>query len=102
MFGAKPEGARGRGAMSSRAVLNEAVDEAAVSRRELEGLRVDVDETRERVSGSLSRSRLERVESMERRRRGSSSLLVCDAAEAPVSLLHMMAEAAQWAAGGGY
>lgn len=93
MFGA----ARERG-MSSNAVVKEAVDEGAVSRLESEGLRVDVEETTERVSGSRSRSRLERVESLVvvvRRRRASSSFGDCEAPEEPVSLLHMVAMCAQ-------
>lgn len=77
--------------MSSRAVAKEAVEEGAVSRRELDGFRVDVDETTERVSGS----RLERVDSLVRRRRASSSLEDCEAAEVPVRRLHMMMDAAQ-------
>lgn len=78
--------------MSSNAVVKEAVDEGAVSRRETEGLRVDVEETTERVSGSRSRSRLERVESLVvvRRRRASSSFGDCETPEEPVSLLHMV------------
>ena len=79
--------------MSSKAVVKEAMelDEGAASRRDVEeGLRVDVDDTMDRVSGS--RSRFERVESLVRRRRLSSSLLLLEAAELPVNLLHMMAD----------
>ena len=81
--------ARERG-ISSKAVVNEAIDDddGAVSRLELGGLRAVDDDTTERASGS--RSRLERVESLVRRRRLSSSLLLLEAAELPVNLLHMM------------
>jgi hypothetical protein len=81
--------ARERG-ISSKAVVKEAIEEAdgAVSRLELDGLRVVDDDTTERASDS--RSRLERVESLVRRRRLSSSLLLLEAAELPVNLLHMM------------
>ena len=82
--------------MSSKAVVKEAMelDEGAASRRDVEeGLRVDVDDTMDRVSGS--RSRFERVESLVRRRRLSSSLLLLEAAELPVNLLHMVVDVAQ-------
>jgi hypothetical protein len=84
--------------MSSKAVVKEAVEDGAVSRREIEGLRVEVDETTERVSGS----RLERVESPVRRRRASSSLELCEADELPVNRLHMVMDAAQRARVCGY
>jgi hypothetical protein len=82
--------ARERG-ISSKAVVKEAIEEAdgAVSRLELDGLRVVADDTTERASDSWSR--LERVESLGRRRRRlSSSLLLLEAAELPVNRLHMM------------
>ena len=70
------------------------LDDGAASRRDVEeGLRVDVDDTMDRVSGS--RSRFERVESLVRRRRLSSSLLLLEAAELPVNLLHMVVDVAQ-------
>lgn len=76
--------------MSSKAVTNDAIEEGAVSRRD--GLRVEVDETTDRASKSLSR--FERVESPVRRRRLSSSLSLLEAEEPlsllPVNLLHMM------------
>lgn len=76
--------------MSSKAVAKDAIDEGAVSRRE--GLRVEVEETTDRRSESLSR--LERVESVVGRRRRSSSLSLFEADEPlsllPVNLLHMM------------
>lgn len=84
--------ARERG-ISSKAVVKEAIEDAegAVSRLDevdVDGLRVVEDDTTERASGS----RLERVESLVRRRRLSSSLLLLEAAELPVNLLHMMAD----------
>ena len=82
------------GGISSKAVAKDPIEEGAVSRRELEGLRVDVDDTTDRESAS--RSRFERVESLVRRRRLSSSLLLLEAAEL-VNLLHMMPERYQGA-----
>jgi len=67
--------------MSSKAVAKDAIEEGAGSRRD--GFRVDVDETTDLVSASLSR--LERVESLVRWRRLSSS--VCFGADEPLSLL---------------
>jgi hypothetical protein len=92
-------GARERG-ISSKAVVKEAIedDEGAVSRREVEGLRVVDEDTTERASGS--RSRLERVESLVRRRRLSSSLVLFEAAELPVNLLHMVLEGCSQDGGG--
>jgi hypothetical protein len=77
--------------ISSKAVAKDAIEdeEGAVSRLD-GGLRVDVDDTTDRASGS--RSRFERVESLVRRRRLSSSLLLLDEPELPVNLLHMMLE----------
>jgi hypothetical protein len=86
--------ARERG-ISSKAVAKDAIEEGAVSRRELEGLRVEVDDTTDRASAS--RSRFERVESLVRRRRPSSSLLLLEALELPVNRLHMMLERSQGA-----
>jgi hypothetical protein len=75
--------------MSSKAVAKDAMEEGGPSRRE--GLRVDVDETTDRKSESLSR--FVRVDSLVRRRRLSSSLSF-GADEPlsllPVNLLHMM------------
>lgn len=70
--------------------MKEAIEDAegAESRLDVDGLRVVDDDTTERASGS----RLERVESLVRRRRLSSSLLLLEAAELPVNLLHMMVE----------
>lgn len=73
--------------MSSKAVAKDAIEDGAVSRRE--GFRVEVEETTERISESLSR--LVRVESLFLRRRSSSlSLLEAEDEPVPVSLLHMM------------
>jgi hypothetical protein len=75
--------------MSSKAVAKDAIEEGTGSRRD--GFRVDVDETTDLVSASLSR--FERVDSLVRRRRLSSSLSF-GADEPlsllPVNLLHMM------------
>jgi hypothetical protein len=79
--------------ISSKAVAKEAIEEGAVSRRE--GLRVDGDDTTDRESAS--RSRFERVESLVRRRRLSSSLVLLEAAELPVNLLHMMLDGSRGA-----
>lgn len=87
--------ARERG-ISSKAVANDTIDEPAVSRRVLGGLRVDVEETTDLVSPAASRSRFERVESLVRRRRLSSSLELLEAADVPVNLLHMMKNQSQW------
>jgi hypothetical protein len=76
--------------MSSKAVAKDAMEEGAGSRRD--GFRVDVDETTDRMSELLSR--FERVESLVRWRRLSSSLSLLGADEPlsllPVNLLHMM------------
>jgi hypothetical protein len=76
--------------MSSKAVANDAMEEGAGSRRD--GFRVDVDETTDRMSELLSR--FERVESLVRWRRLSSSLSLLGADEPlsllPVNLLHMV------------
>jgi hypothetical protein len=74
---------------SSKAVAKDAIEEGAVER--VDGLRVDVDETTERPSASLSR--FERVESLVRFLRLSSRSLL-EAVEPtsllPVILPHMM------------
>jgi hypothetical protein len=75
--------------MLSNAVAKDAIEEGAVSRRD--GFRVEVDETTDLRSESLSR--FARVDSLGRRRRPSSSLsLGADEPLSllPVNLLHMV------------
>jgi hypothetical protein len=81
--------------MSLKAVANEAMDEGALSVRR-EGLRVEAEETRDLVSASRSRSRLERVVSLRRRRVSSSLSLGADEPLSllPVNRLHMMRDEA--------
>jgi hypothetical protein len=81
--------------MLSKAVANEAIEEGAVSRRD--GFRVDVDETTDLRSESLSR--FARVDSLGLRRRFSSSLsLGADEPLSllPVNLLHMVRDRLGW------
>jgi hypothetical protein len=88
--------------MSSKAVAKDAMPEGAGSRRD--GFRVDVDETTDRMSELLSR--FERVESLVRWRRLSSSLSLLGADEPlsllPVNLLHMVLDRLRGARGRGY
>ena len=71
------------------------MEEGALSVRR-EGLRVEVEETTDLVSASRSRSRLERVVSVRRRRVSSSLSLGADEPLSllPVKRLHMMCDGA--------